>query len=294
MRTHVVAQLAAGAVGLVATVAIASTLFPAAAPSGRSHETEVGGVTITAPAPNSDTSLASPATSRNNTGEVTDEGSSHTTAGDVAHHRPVKTEPIRSAIDPASSSSTSPASPEQSGPATTQAPERTQSPGKTQSPETTPSADKTLSPEKPQSPEQTPSPDKPQSPETTQSPERGAAKAPQPAKPGGGGGGRDQGQDLAVNGSVGGLYPGHTEYLPLHFENKNKFAVDIHEMTITVTGVERCPAGNLIVPSSWNPQRIQAGSERTISVPVTMRSDASRDCAGVTFGLRYSGKAVKA
>ncbi len=102
------------------------------------------------------------------------------------------------------------------------------------------------------------------------------------------------GSSLEVKGSVTGLYPGRTKYLPLVFENKNNFAVDIVDMAATATSAAPCDSGNLEVPQAWTPRRIAANAEQTVNVPVRLRSTAGTECAGVVFSLAYNGKAVKA
>lgn len=129
------------------------------------------------------------------------------------------------------------------------------------------------------------------------------SRAPAPAKqPGGGGGGGNTGGSkpgggavpLEATGSVAGLYPGHREYLPLKLENSNSFAVSVVDMSITVAPSGRCSASNIALPQGWAAQDIARNSERTIFVPIEMVASATNDCAGKTFGLTYSGKAVKA
>ena len=111
-----------------------------------------------------------------------------------------------------------------------------------------------------------------------------------PGKPGGEG----PGSPLEVKGSVAGLYPGATRYLPLTFENTNSFAVNVVDMAITPSSNGSCASTNLELPQAWTTKRIAANSEETVNVPVRMSSSAGTECAGATFGLAYSGKVVKA
>ena len=106
--------------------------------------------------------------------------------------------------------------------------------------------------------------------------------------------GNEPGSALEVKGSVAGLYPGRWKSLPLVFENTNNFAVDIVDMTISPSATGTCSSDNLELPQTWSPRRVAANSEQTVTVQVRLAPTAGTECAGDTFALTYSGKAVKA
>ena len=101
-------------------------------------------------------------------------------------------------------------------------------------------------------------------------------------------------KDYTISGSATGLYPGAAKPLPLTFANQNNFPIKVDTFSVAISAPSAsCAASNIRVdplPSVVIP----ANGTTTQTVLVRMSNDSPNACKNATFGLTYTGTAVKA
>lgn len=113
---------------------------------------------------------------------------------------------------------------------------------------------------------------------------------------GAGGNTKDNGndkKDFTIAGNVTGLYPGAVRPLVLTLTNPNNFPIQVASFAATVAGVTGCAASNVRVDALAPGVVIPANGSTTATVQVRMADSPPNACQHATFGLTYSGTAVK-
>jgi hypothetical protein len=127
-----------------------------------------------------------------------------------------------------------------------------------------------------------------------------------PAGAGTGGGSGDSGngknngagndkKDYTISGTATGLYPGAARPLVLTFTNATTYANSVATFGVSVTPPNpACTAANVRVDALPPNVVVPANGSTTRTVLVRMSNDSPNACKDATFGLTYSGTAVKA
>jgi len=103
------------------------------------------------------------------------------------------------------------------------------------------------------------------------------------------------GLPFVVSGDVGDLAPGVTRPLAVRLANPNDADISVEALQVTVgDGTGGCSGATLQVAAFTGPVFVPRHGAAQVSLPVTMAGSASSVCQGATFGLTYSGSAVKA
>jgi hypothetical protein len=102
---------------------------------------------------------------------------------------------------------------------------------------------------------------------------------------------------VSLEGSVEGLYPGASVGLPIEVRNPTEatLRLDVLEVRVGQPDREGCPASALLIGPDRIPGgtdlpvslMIEPGTDETVSVAVTMATDADSACQGAVFPLDY-------
>lgn len=102
-------------------------------------------------------------------------------------------------------------------------------------------------------------------------------------------------KDFTIAGNVSGLYPGSSKTLTVTMTNANNFAIRVTSLTAAVADpAGPCTAGVVRVDPMAGTVVVPKNGTATATLTARMANDPSNDCKSTSFGLAYSGTAVKA
>lgn len=102
-------------------------------------------------------------------------------------------------------------------------------------------------------------------------------------------------KDYRISGSVSGLYPGAVRPLALTFSNDNNFPIKVDTFSVAISAPSAsCTASNIRVDPLPSDVVMPANGTTTQTVLVRMSNNSPNACKNSTFGLTYTGTAVKA
>jgi hypothetical protein len=108
------------------------------------------------------------------------------------------------------------------------------------------------------------------------------------------GGGNDK-KDFTIAGDVAGLYPGSSKALVVTLTNQNNFDIRVTSLSATVADpAGPCTAGVVRVDPLAGTVVVPKNGTATTTLTARMSDDPSNDCKSTSFGLTYTGTAVKA
>lgn len=108
------------------------------------------------------------------------------------------------------------------------------------------------------------------------------------------GGGNDK-KDFVISGNVNGLYPGSSRTLVVTLTNQNNFDIRVTSLSAAVSDPPGpCTAGVVRVDPMSGTVVVPKNGTATTTLTARMANDPSNDCKSTSFGLTYTGTAVKA
>jgi hypothetical protein len=99
---------------------------------------------------------------------------------------------------------------------------------------------------------------------------------------------------FSIRGTATGLLPGAPGDLVLTIENPFGFSIVVHGIAVLPGNASRaCGSNNLASPGLTRVVRVQARSNVTLTVPITLKATSPSSCAGQSFPLTFSGTATR-
>lgn len=97
---------------------------------------------------------------------------------------------------------------------------------------------------------------------------------------------------FTISGSVSGLFPGARSQLPLTLANTSRRDIEVTAVRATVADAgPGCSSTTLSITPFRGSVIVKAGGTASVSLAVTMSSDAPDACQGATYPLTYQGDA---
>jgi hypothetical protein len=103
------------------------------------------------------------------------------------------------------------------------------------------------------------------------------------------------GNRFSLKGRASGLLPGIPEDLVISIRNPYPFAIVVHGVEVVPENAsDDCRAANVSSPGVTDDVKVKPDTTLKVTVPITLRSKASRGCAGASFPLSFDARATRA
>ena len=110
----------------------------------------------------------------------------------------------------------------------------------------------------------------------------------------GSGGDKPQNKDFTIEGSIVDLFPGSDGALELTIANPNNFTITVTSLGVAVGDASAaCPAAHLQLTPWAGELTVAANGTATTQVPAALATGTPTSCAGASWPLTFTGKAVK-